>query len=283
MFKFVHAKPVSKIHHTKVVVGDTRVSKASRMTSRKRRLSLKVLWTIFIIFTLIYGGFLLFQNTLFAQSYVITKVQYAVSSVKKYDNPALYKAIADQIKKENYHIVKLNKGSILTKLQEAYPFIQSIDIIFVQDNVVKVTLSFKEPDFILRNQDKRFGVFGSTTLPLYSGSTLGKTWLILDLPGYMSGWAYMTGLFYRQPATGLYQQIQLMYQAFPKLERLEYLPWGERSIIYLAGKRLYINNLGDILQQINNYQLLKKYYTDFARLTEIDLWSLEKDKIIVKK
>jgi hypothetical protein len=29
--------------------------------------------------------------------------------------------------------------------------------------------------------------------------------------------------------------------------------------------------------------LLKKYYKDYAQLVDIDLWSLEKDKVIVRK
>ena len=53
--------------------------------------------------------------------------------------------------------------------------------------------------------------------------------------------------------------------------------------MYLDGKKFYINNLGDISNQIRNYQLLKKYYKDYAQLSEIDLGSLEKDKVIVRK
>lgn len=41
--------------------------------------------------------------------------------------------------------------------------------------------------------------------------------------------------------------------------------------------------LSDIQNQLKNYQLLKKYYKDYPLLKEIDLGSLEKDKVIVKK
>jgi hypothetical protein len=49
------------------------------------------------------------------------------------------------------------------------------------------------------------------------------------------------------------------------------LPGGERSIVYIDGKKFYINNLADIPTQIKNYELLKKYYRDYALLKEVDL------------
>jgi hypothetical protein len=53
--------------------------------------------------------------------------------------------------------------------------------------------------------------------------------------------------------------------------------------VFLDGKKFYINNGGDIENQIRNYQLLKKYYKDYTSLEDIDLGSLEKDKVIVRK
>jgi hypothetical protein len=34
---------------------------------------------------------------------------------------------------------------------------------------------------------------------------------------------------------------------------------------------------------LQNYQYLKQYYSDFAKLKLIDLWSIEMDKVIVRK
>jgi hypothetical protein len=93
----------------------------------------------------------------------------------------------------------------------------------------------------------------------------------------------MTGLFFRIPAQELTQQIELLYQWFPNLHHIEYLPGGERSIVFLNGRKYYINNLWDIPNQIRNYELLKKYYKDFEHLYEIDLGSLGKDKVIVRQ
>ena len=93
----------------------------------------------------------------------------------------------------------------------------------------------------------------------------------------------MTGLFFRQSSDSLIQQLSLIAQGFPKLTRIEYLPGGERTAVYLTNQVIYINNLMDVAQQIQNYMLLQKYYPSFAQLKEVDLGSLEKDKIIVRK
>lgn len=103
------------------------------------------------------------------------------------------------------------------------------------------------------------------------------------MPEYLSGINNLSGFFYRQSTTGLVLQTQLIYEGFSGMHHVEYLPGGERSIVYIDGKKLYINNLGSIPNQIRNYDLLKKYYKDYAQLEHIDLGSLEKDKIIVKK
>ena len=128
MIQFVQSKPTKKIHHTYQTTGDSRVARAKE---HKRKISLKVLRGIFIVCALVYGGFLLFKNTLLDSNYVITKVKYAASSVAIYNDPAVYKAAADYIKKENYHVVKFNQESILTKLQAQYPFITALQITFL--------------------------------------------------------------------------------------------------------------------------------------------------------
>lgn len=200
-----------------------------------------------------------------------------------YGDPYMYKAISSQIKKENYNIARFNKNTILAWLQDTYPFLKDMTISLVGSNTAKVDLIFQEPELIIRNYNLKFGVFRGHIFSIYSGDSLGKGIKILDMPGYLSGYGAMTGFFFRQAYSDLVQQVDLMYQWFPGLHHIEYLPGGERSIVYLEGKKIYINNLGDVAAQIRNYELLKKYYVNFNQLKEIDLWSIELDKVIVKK
>ena len=200
-----------------------------------------------------------------------------------YDDPYVYKRINTWIKGENYYVARLYRTRVLRDIYSTYPMISAIDITYVSSNTVAVKLTFVPIDMVIRNQEKRFAVIGSGILPIYSWNKIADGINILDLPSYLSGVNVLSGLFYRQPATWLVQQIDLLYQWFPWLHHIEYLPWGERSIVYVEGKKFYINNGSDIANQIRNYQLLKKYYKGYNQLEDIDLGSLEKDKVIVRK
>jgi len=164
-----------------------------------------------------------------------------------------------------------------------YPMVTNVGVDYRSSNTVFVKLTFKPIDMVIRNQDTKFALIGNILLPLYSGNNIANWVKVLDMPEYMSGANDFTGLFYKLPATELTQQIELLYQWFPGLHHIEYLAWGQRSIVYLDGKKYYINNASDIPNQIRNYQLLKKYYKEFNVLDEVDLWSLEKDKVIVRR
>jgi hypothetical protein len=80
------------------------------------------------------------------------------------------------------------------------------------------------------------------------------------------------------------EQVELIRDWISGIQKIVYLAWGGRTILFLSnGKKVYINNMIDVSQQIKNFALLKKFYTDFDVLREVDLWSLEIDKVIVKK
>lgn len=280
MIKFVVSKPVKKIHRTYTPIDSDKKKKRKVWV---RFFSIKIIWIIFIIFALIYWWFLLLKNSIFDHQYTIKRVQYDSWDVAWYDNPYLYKRIKNWLTWENYYVARMYTSRILSDLQTRYPMITDIAIDYRSSNTVFVKLTFRPIDMIIRNQERKFALVWDTLLQLYSWNNMANGIKILDLPEYLSGMTTLSGLFYRLPASELTQQVELLYQWFPGLHHIEYLPWGERSIIYLEGKKFYINNWSDIANQIRNYQLLKKYYKDYASLEDIDLWSLEKDKIIVRK
>lgn len=279
MIKFVVRRPVKKIQRTYTPIESDKKSKKIWF----RFFSIKIIRIIFIVFALIYGWFLLLRNSLFAHQYVIKRVIYSSGDISWYDNPYLYKRISNRVKDENYYIINMYKSRILKDIQTHYPIVTDLTIDYSSSNTVVAKLTFRPIDLIVRNQEQRFLIVGNTILPIYSWNKIADGIQILDLPGYLSGINNLSGFFYRQSATGLVLQTQLIYEGFPGMHHVEYLPGGERSIVYIDGKKLYINNLGSIPNQIRNYELLKKYYKDYAQLEDIDLGSLEKDKIIVKK
>ena len=93
-----------------------------------------------------------------------------------------------------------------------YPMVTDMSIDYSSSNTVLINLTFKPIDMVLRNQNLRFALVDTTFLQIYSGNKIANGIKVLDLPAYMSGITALSGLFYRQAASGLVQQVELLYQ-----------------------------------------------------------------------
>jgi hypothetical protein len=94
----------------------------------------------------------------------------------------------------------------------------------------------------------------------------------------------LKGFFFAKPFDAFVQEVFLLRDAFPRLEKFVYLIGGQRSLLYLPkGKVISVNHLIDIPLQIHKYNYLQTYYTGFSAVNFFDLGSLEKDKVIVTK
>ena len=251
---------------------------------------MKFIWTVVIVFALLYGIIFLFKHTLFVPAYIISTIQYDSGSVQQLDDPYLYRAISTQLRGENQYVLKRNKKSILANIQKKFPIVSDLIMTYVARNTLSVEVSFSPPDMMIKNQGLTFGVYEDYIFPIYSGNLIwsqgtgqaGQT--ILHLPLYASGLTNIDGLFYKQSAKQIKQQIEIIAPAFPTAKMIAYLPGGERTVVIIPdGKRIFINNLSDIASQIKSFELLKKYYPEYNSLREIDLGSLEQDKVIVKR
>lgn len=279
MIKFVVPKPVKKIKRTYTPIESKRKKKQVWF----RFFSIKIIWLIFWLFALVYGSFLILKNTIFDTQYTIKNVIYDSWDIQRYNELYMYRLISNWIKGENYHVAKRYKQRVLDDVMSKYPMVIGLGIEYRGTNTVFVKLTFRSLDLIIRNQDQRFAIIGDTVLSLCSGNAIANGIKILDLPEYLSGSKYISWIFYKIPVHELVQQVDMLYEWFPNFHHIEYLPWGCRSIVYLEGKKYYINNLWNIPNQIRNYEFLKKYYKEFENLYEVDLGSLERDKVIVKK
>lgn len=125
--------------------------------------------------------FLLFKYTLFVPEYTITKVDYALANVQKYDDPYLYKLISTLIKGENYRVVQWNEGSLLKQIQAQYPFVEAFAVTYKSPNKVFVKLSFKEPQLIVFQGNLRYAAYENGFFQLFSGNTLGADALRVEI------------------------------------------------------------------------------------------------------
>ncbi len=249
-----------------------------------RKIPVIYFWIFFGILFFFYWGFLLLKYTIFVPEYRITKIDYALSSVKMYDDPYLYKDISSLIKGENIYLLDWNSHRIAETIQQKYPFVEDVIIVYKAPYTVLVKVIFSSPELILKHEERKFWVYNNALFELLSWNTLWSSWVVnLEVLSFNSGWA-LTWIFFLQTPTDLIDDIRLIKEWFPEIQKLSYLPGWHRMIVHLwANRQIYINNAIDIQPQIINYQLLKKYYSEFNLLKEIDLGSLESDKVIVKK
>ncbi len=253
------------------------------VSSFLRWIPIKFVWIFFILFALVYWAFLLLKNSLFASEYRITSVDYSLSSVEQYDNPYVYKKISTLMKGENYYVISSRKSSILDEVQAEFPFVNDIFIYYKSANKIFVKLLFEQPQMIMRSDWLRFGVYDGSLFQIYSWNKIWSWAIGMDVLSFASWLQMLTGIFYKQSADDLLQKLVLLKEWFPTIQSFSYLPWWQRIFVHLPNRVVYINSMIDIAQQIKNYQLLKRFYPDFATLKEVDLGSLESDKVIVKK
>ncbi len=246
---------------------------------------IKFIFTLLIIFVFVYLIVFLFKKTLFTPQYIVNNIQYDSGSLLKYDDPQLYRAVSSNLKNINFYIIKWNHKSIIEKLRLKYPIIEDVLIEYIGPNTIFVKILFYEPDLLVKNFMYTFGVYDDYIFTIYSGNNIWKHATILNLPSYVSGLNNIEWLFWKQSAKELKHQMEIISGAFAswEIKHMAYLPWWQKTVVFLKTKTIYINNMVDINQQIKNREMLKKYYPDYEKLRDIDLWSLEKDRVIVKR
>lgn len=228
----------------------------------------------------------IFQSTIFSSDYVIQSVRYDSGSVSLFDEPQLYSTISKNLQGKNYYLMRFfGKGDVFDAVQAEFPMVSSMDIFFLEKNTAAVSLRFDDPLMLVVAWEKKFAVYDSTNiLPLYPQNTLWKGTVQLTLADYASGMDTLDGLFFRISPEVLFDQLIVFDAYFKKPYSVVYFPGVEKTQITAAdGKIYYINNLGDIQLQLWKIDMLKQYYTEFDRLWQIDLWSLDADTVIVKK
>lgn len=256
---------------------------SKKVNFSKPPISYRMIWIIFSVFIVCYGIFLLLKYTLFVPEYTITKIDYTLANVQTYDDPYFYKLVSTLIKWENYRVVQWKHDSVLSAIQAQYPFVSDFSLVYKWPNKVFFKAYFDEPKLVVFNGNLRYAVYEHHSVQLFSGNILWSGALRVELFPSRSGLA-LTGLFYKKSFDSFVSDLTTIYSSFPTAKYFIYLVGGQRIIVWLPKDReVYINLLVDVLLQLQNYQYLKQYYKDFSKLKVIDLWSIEMDKVIVRK
>jgi len=277
MIRLVQRKKWNIIKNRRIKL--PRINMFIKFNPKVIKILLIITFFVFLIFALIY----IFKKTVFLPENIIQIVNYNQSSINQYDEPYLYKKVSTLIKWQNYYRTKyFNQWKILDQVFKEFPIINDFEINYVKNNVVNVKIFFNKPDLVIKNQDLSFWIYRWYTFQIYSGNTIWSWAQKIYLPGYLSWVNSIDWIFFDITFDDFINKMYSILKNFPENKRVIYLPWWERTIVEMdESRRIYINNAKDLDLQFKNYALLKKYYSNFANLKEVDLWSLETDKIIV--
>ena len=247
--------------------------------------SVKAFWIVILSIIFSYWIFFVIKNTFFKKENYIQNISYSKESVEKYDDPYLYSQISKALKWENYYVVsKLKRKYFLNKIKTEFPMVKNIKIVKSGPYSVAIWFDFYDPDIIIKLWDRRFAIMWNDNFEIYSGNTIWDDIFYAELPQYASWIDSLYWLFHEISQEQFIHDMRFFAESFPNYDRIVYLPWSYMTVVILdSWQRIYINNQNSLTWQIENYNLIKQYYSDFNSLMTIDLWSLQWDKIIVNK
>jgi len=245
---------------------------------------IKLFWIIITLSAFIYWVVFILKTTIFSDRYTIINVTFAENSVKKYDDPYLYKDIKEDFLDNNYYIIKFFKeNKIKRKHTQRKPIIKDINVWFVGSGEVTIDVEFYEPDFLVTYKSIRFWVLWNFVFQLFTGNSLGIDAQELELPQYVWDIKDIDWLFFSVKQEQMFVYLKQLAEAFPNNQRIVFFAGAQRILVVDDKKNIYFNLFKSLTEQIDNYKKLEKYYTEFQKVSEADLWSLSSEKIIIKK
>jgi hypothetical protein len=115
---------------------------------------------------------------------------------------------------------------------------------------------------------------------------LGRDSFIVETPQYLTGTTSLNGFFFEISINNFTNLITVMQQEIPNMTRFVYLAGSSRLAIFTDNEQtLYFNfrNPDNLQEQFDKYHILQQQYANFDTIATMDLGSLDKTKVIVRK
>lgn len=227
------------------------------------------------------------NKTIFLPKYYINQVNFSENTLAIDNNPYLFKDIKQSLIGKNYFFVsKFKKSSIESSIKEKYNTVKKMDIFFVSDNNIWVDIDFYKPSLIFQSNLGYLGSKNWVLYEIYSWSLLLSWVEFINLPEYFDykNESELEWFFYLTKEKDLaFQMAEIKdFIGKDKIEKITYLPWWWKTILNLVNKKnIYFDNTKSISEQIEKLVSLQKNYSDYEKIVEIDLWSM--DNIIIKQ
>jgi len=240
-------------------------------------------WVLVLIsiLSLILSIFLL-KWTWYNPVYLIENIEYPEETKIEYWNTELFVLSSKFLRWKYYNTLRVWwEWSLLDWIRKEYPFVKDTHIEFLGNQTVRVDFDYYEPEYVVKLWEKKYGIrWNNVSTELDYRWNLWKSAFVIDTPWYLSWVTSLSWFFYEVDFEWYSENIPLIRESFPDLDRFVYLVWSSNFLVFENWKMIYLYK-EDIPHQLQKYQWLKTHYDAFYSLATIDLWSLSQEKVVV--
>lgn len=237
---------------------------------------------VLIIFLSLFLIIFLLKGTRYNPAYLIQEIEYSTETRQKYENTELFVLASKFLRGKYYNTLRVGwESQLLDWVRKEYPFVRNVKLNFLWNQKVSVDFDYDEPNFLVQIGEKKFGIWkAGMAYELESSRALGQGAFLVDTPWYLSGTTSLSGFFYEVEYNRYLEYLPAIQEAFPNMTRFVYLAGSPSFVVFQDEKMIFLYR-DNLLEQLQKHAWLKKYYSDYDKLTTIDLWSLTQEKVIV--
>lgn len=233
---------------------------------------------------LVFIWLFLLKGTWYNPNYLIQNITYSSGTRAQYENTELFVLTSKYLRGEYLNTIKIwGINSVLSKIQEQYPFVRDLKIKYESPQSISVDFSFHYPKFRVKIWERYRGVWSEKIHEeLKSSRALAQTGVTIDTPAYLSGTETLSGFFHEISYKRFEDNVPKIKTSFPNINRLVYLAGSPYLIVFENNKTIYLHR-DNLNYQLEKYHQLQKNYSNFPWVFEIDLGSQTQNRVIVKE
>jgi len=242
-------------------------------------------WWIFLLVPLLLGITRFLWSKVFANStHEIKNIIISEESKLMYDSTEIDQWITEYMSWQNFRIFSFTKQTDFDSyIKNQFPLIDTIQVAQTdQNNTVYVEIQYHEPELIITDQTSTWLAYKNQTYLIKPADTIQENILTLRIPTWIQEIQDLEWLFYHIHSKTLVRIIGNISEILDgkDISDILYIPWGQKLHISYKDKLILFHLDKSLDAQLAKLSDLKQYYSDFAQVTRLDLWS--NNDIIVK-
>ncbi len=269
--------------------GWSKEKKSNKIRTRKRQKNVLKKWIPTWAFILWWGVILLgiigwfIQKRYTNPDNIIKNIVISEESKLIYDDLVLEKELQQYFSWTNFTDFSFTKKNEFNELIKDYPLVESIQVARTEDtHTVYIETIYNIPQITLSNKTNAWVVRENKTFKVAPADTIQDNTLKLRLPDNTDSMENLDGIFYHIHSDTLYTVVSNIMDIVDgkEISDILYIPWWQKLHISYKDKLILFHLDKSLDAQLAKLLDIKQYYSNFDKVSRIDLWS--SDDIIVR-